>query len=56
MDKTFAMRWREVLDTSADLKTTFNKYPFLQDSEQGMERQIRQKYCAKIDLLNAKRV
>ncbi len=34
MDRTFAMRRRDILDTSTDVQTILAKYPFLQDPEQ----------------------
>ena len=34
MERTFAMRRREILENSCDVKTLFKKYPFMQDPEQ----------------------
>lgn len=34
MERTFAMRRRDILEASSDVQTTFNKYPFLQDPNQ----------------------
>jgi len=34
MERTFAMRQREIIENSCDVKTLFKKFPFLQDPEQ----------------------
>ena len=34
MDRTFAMRRREIVEISCDVLTLFGKFPFLQDPEQ----------------------
>ena len=34
MEKTFAMRRREILSNSCNVQTLFKKFPFLQDPEQ----------------------
>ena len=34
MERTFAMRRRDILEASTDVQTTFKKYPFLQDPNQ----------------------
>ena len=34
MDRTFALRRNDILRNSCDLASIFNKFPFLQESEQ----------------------
>ena len=40
MDKTFALRRKEILDKSPDLDSLFKEYPFLQDGDQVLHYMI----------------
>ena len=40
MERTFPMRRRDILEESADVQATFNRYPFLQDPDQVLEMHL----------------